>query len=98
MLEVLEVTTLASWANLKTKILERCGGAKADDKAAAEARWEALKMEDYDSVANFDVYFYVAVKKCEASEDRQFAQYMRSMSASLKKNVKDAWLHPANLA
>ncbi len=23
-------------------------------------------MEDYDSVANFDVYFYAAAKKCEA--------------------------------
>ncbi len=31
---------------MKTKILEWCGGAKADDKAAAEVRWEALKMED----------------------------------------------------
>jgi hypothetical protein len=96
MLETLEVTTQTSWDNLKTKILEWCG-AKADDKAAAEARWEALKMEDYDSVANFDLYFYAAAKKCEALEDRQFAQYKKAMSASLKKNIKDAWLHPANL-
>ena len=64
MLETLEVTTQTTWDNLKKKILEWCGGAKSDDKAAAEARWEALKMEDYDSVANCDVYFYAAAKKC----------------------------------
>ncbi len=55
-------------------------------------------MEDYDSVANFDVYFYAAAKKCEASDERQFAQYKKAMSASLKKSMEDAWLHPANLA
>ncbi len=44
-------------------------------------------MEDYDSVANFDVYFYAAAKKCEASDERQFAQYKKAMSASLKKSI-----------
>ena len=97
MLETLEVTTQTTWDNLKKKILEWCGGAKADDKAAAEARWEALKMEDYDSVANFDVHFYAAAKKCEATEERQFAQYKKAMSASLKKSMEDAWQHPDNL-
>ena len=96
-LKTLEVTTQTSWENLKAKLLELCGGAKADDKAAAEARWEALKMEDYDSVANFDVYFYAAAKKCRTSEERQFAQYKKAMSASLKKSIDDAWLHPADL-
>ena len=37
-LKTLEVTTQTSWENLKAKLLELCGGAKADDKAAAEAR------------------------------------------------------------
>jgi hypothetical protein len=54
-------------------------------------------MEDYSSVADFDVHFYVAAKKCEAPQDRQFAQYKKAMSASLKKSMDDAWLHPANL-
>jgi hypothetical protein len=67
-LETLEVTTQTFWANLKNKILEWCGGAKADNKTAAEARWETLKIEDFISIANFDVYFYAAAKKCEASE------------------------------
>jgi hypothetical protein len=98
MLETLEVATQTSWDNLKKKTLEWYGGAKADDKAAAETRWKALKMEDFNSVADFDLYFYAAAKKCEATEDRQFAQYKKAMSASLKKSMEDAWLHPANLA
>ncbi len=77
--------------------MEWWGGAKADAKTAAEARWEALKIEDFSSVANFDVYFDTAAKKCEASEDRQFAQYKKATSVSLKKSMEDAWLHPANL-
>ncbi len=95
MLETLKVSTQTSWDNLKKKILAWCGGAKADGKAVAEARWKALKMDDYDSITNFDVYFYAAAKKCEATEDRQFAHYKKAMSASLKKSIEDAWQHPA---
>ncbi len=95
MLETIEVTTQASWANLKTKILEWCGNAKADDKAAAEARWEDLKMEDFSSVADFDLRFYAAAKKCKASDERHFSQYRKAISASLKKSMYDTWLHPA---
>ncbi len=54
-------------------------------------------MEDFSFVADFDVRFYAVLKKCEALEDRQFAQYKRAMSASLKKSMNDAWLHLANL-
>jgi hypothetical protein len=43
------------------------------------------------------VYFYAAAKKCEATEDRQFAQHNKAMSASLKKSMEDAWIQLANL-
>jgi hypothetical protein len=89
MLESLD-TNQTAWDDLKKKILEWCGGTKADDKAAAEARWEALKMEDYDSVANFDVHFYAAAKKSGVSKERQFEQDKKAMSASLKKSMEDA--------
>ncbi len=72
---------------MKTKILEGCGGAKADDKVVAEARWEDLKMQDFGSVADFDVHYFAAAKKCEALEERQFSQYEKLMSASLKKSM-----------
>ncbi len=55
-------------------------------------------MDDFSYAANFDIYFSAAAKKCEASEDRQFAQYKKAMSASLKKSMEDAWLHPIDLS
>ncbi len=57
------------------RLLELCGGTKANNKAAAKARWEALKIDDFIFVVNFNVLFYAAAKKCGVLEDNQFAQY-----------------------
>ena len=96
-LSTLEVTNQTTLDALKTRLLESCGGTKAHD-IAAKAQWEALKMQDFSSVADLDLYFYAAARNCRASEEQQFAQYKKAMPASLKKSMEEAWMHPTNLA
>ena len=81
-LKTLEVTTQTTKANLKAKLLEWCGGAKADDKAVVAARWKTSALTQ--------TLMCISTRrpeKCEALEMRQLAQYKKEMPASLKKRA-----------
>jgi hypothetical protein len=74
---ILEKTT---WDDMKAEMLKSCMGPAFDDTKAAKRRWEALKMNDYDHIANFQFTFLALAKQCGADYAPQFHQYKKSMS------------------
>jgi hypothetical protein len=59
---------------MKAEMLKSCMGPAFNDTKAAKRRWKALKMTDYDHIADFQFTFLSLATQCGSDEDAQYHQ------------------------
>jgi len=87
-----------TWDDMKAEMLKLCMGPAFNDTKAAKRRWEALKMTDYDHIADFQFTFLSLAKQCGADDEAQFHQYKKAMSEEFREAMEHAMKIPKSLA